>query len=130
MDPEAQRVRAWVLFNVREPEDVAKKIALRFADGEDRWIIVRADVVRGDYNLVVPVDAADEAAYDEVLGILREAAPGAKLTFARVKDHVPPPPHKSDFFVTRQEWADDHPLKIEDRPGRHRSQSPGGNAWG
>lgn len=129
MDARPERVRAWVLFNVSKPEDVAKKIALRFADGEDRWIIVRADVVRGDYDLVVPVDAADEAAYDEVLGILREAAPGATLTFARVKDHVRTPPHKSDCFVTPAEHREE-PLGIANRPGRHRSRSPGGNPWG
>lgn len=127
MDARPERVRAWVFFNATDAHKAAKAIAKDFGEGQDNWVIVRADVVEGDPNLVVPVDAASKEALEEVLVILRRAA-GAEKSIARVKTHYPKAPHSAHCYVTHAEF-DEHPDPAYGPPGRH-PKSPGGNAWG
>ncbi|MEK6588740.1 MAG: hypothetical protein AABY97_07865 [Chloroflexota bacterium] len=127
MDAEAKRVRAWVFFKVEDAGEAARKIAVHFREGGDDWIIVRADVVEGDPNLVVPVDAASDDQFKAVLEILRKEV-GAEKSYGLVKNHYPDPAHKAYCFVTPGEHGR-HRDPAYDPPGRH-PKSPGGNAWG
>jgi hypothetical protein len=100
-------------------------------EGGDGYVVVRADVVEGDYNLVVPVDAVDAAAFDSVLSDLSGKLNGQVLsgpTVLHVTDHYPLPPHCSHTFVAGGEF-ERFPLPEYAPPGRH-PQSPGYNPWG
>ncbi|MEE9513803.1 MAG: hypothetical protein V3V46_06970, partial [Anaerolineales bacterium] len=61
------RVRAWVLITSKSPKGTAASIGARYSDGEDKWVIVRADVVEGGAsNVVVPIVAASEGDLNDV----------------------------------------------------------------
>jgi len=90
-------------------------------------VIVRADVVEGEYNLIVPVDAANDEAFDKVLALLKKVAKGDPLV-ARVVEHYPAPVHNAHSFITVDEY-ELNPLREYYPPGRH-PQSPGANPWG
>jgi hypothetical protein len=123
-----ERVRAWALVLSSNAEATAAEIASHFTQGGDDWVIVRADIVQGAHNLVVPVDAANEAAFQTVLGML-QAAPGVtQVGVERVVAHYPSPTHRSHSFVTAGE-LDAFPSPDFPTPGRH-PKSPGSNPWG
>jgi hypothetical protein len=123
-----ERVRAWALVVSSNPEATATQIEAQFALGGDDWVIVRADVVQGAHNLVVPIDAATEAWFQTVLETLR-AAPGVtQVDVERVVRHFPMTPHRSHSFVTPVE-LDTFPSPDFPSPGRH-PKSPGSNPWG
>jgi len=130
-----ERVRAWVLGKSDQPEETAKAIGKLIddemvkapADRRDDLIIVRADVVEGDYDIVVPVDAASEEALSAALEMIEGAGLLEPKTF-RVRTHNPSPPHAASTFVTAAELRAD-PAQEFSPPGRHPA-SPGRNAWG
>lgn len=127
METRSQRVRAWVLLKASDPQQAARAIGVYFTDGGDEWVIVRADVVEGEYNLIVPVDAANDEALEKVLGILKKVAKGDP-SVARVVEHYPAPVHNAHCFITVDEY-ELNPLREYYPPGRH-PQSPGANPWG
>ncbi|MCH8093937.1 MAG: hypothetical protein IH953_05020 [Chloroflexi bacterium] len=130
-----ERVRAWVLGKSDQPEETAKAIGQLMddemvkapADRREDLIIVRADIVEGDYDLVVPVDAASEQALATALEMI-EGAGLLQPTTLRVQTHNPSPPHAASTFVTAAELRA-HPAQEFSPPGRHPG-SPGRNAWG
>ena len=127
MDSGSQRVRAWVLLKTSDPRQAAKAIGVHFTEGGEEWVIVRADVVEGEHNLIVPVDAANHAALEGALEILRGVAT-ADPVVARVVEHYPAPVHNAHCFITVDEY-EMNPLREYYPPGRH-PQSPGANPWG
>jgi len=125
-----KRVRAWVLVTSKSPKGTAASIGARYSDGEDKWVIVRADVVEGGVsNVVVPVDAASGEDLNDVLDLIR-AAPGvdAEPTVLEVSDHSPSPPHRAHTYVTQDE-LDEFEVDEYKPFGRH-PKSPGRNGWG
>jgi hypothetical protein len=129
------RIRAWVLGKSEEAEETAKAIGQLIDDEmarapagrRDDLIIVRADVVQGEYDLVVPVDAASEDALATALEMIEGAGLKEPKTL-RVQTHNPAPPHKASTYVTAKE-LEDHPAQEFTPAGRH-PKSPGRNAWG
>ncbi len=129
------RIRAWVLGKSEEPEETAKAIGQLIddemvkapANRREDLIIVRADVVQGEYDIVVPVDAASEQALETALKMIVDAGLSDPMTL-RVQTHNPKPPHAASTFVTAAELRA-HPAQEFTPPGRH-PKSPGRNAWG
>lgn len=137
MTPQApERYRAWVLFYVDDPQGAAAKFGVLddkglslLTDGGNDYVIVRADVVDGNeqYNLVVPVDAANEDHFKVAIDRLTTVV-GEQRIVLRVGEHFPTPPHRSATFVTEKELAECF-LPEYFPSGRH-PQSPGANPWG
>jgi hypothetical protein len=127
-ETQSGRYRAWVLFDVLDPQQAAGAVADLLTEGEDAWVIVRADVVTGDYNLVVPVDAANAVAFQAAQEALVGRVGSEPAAILCVLSHVPEPPHGSHTFVTEGELGEFY-LREYDPPGRH-PQSPGANPWG
>lgn len=126
MESTLERVRAWALFNSKDPEKAAQKISEIFTQGNDEYVVIRADVVKGKFNLVVPVDVRDDAALDGLLPKLTAVAGPA--TLLRVVHHYPEEPHRAHSYVAQGEFAR-FPLPEYEPPGRH-PKSPGANPWG
>jgi hypothetical protein len=123
-----ERVRAWALVVSANPQATAAEISSRFTQGGDDWVIVRADVVQGAHNLVVPIDAASEAAFQAALAMVQGAAGVQQVGVERVVQHYPSPTHRAHTFVTQSE-IDEYPVPDFTSPGRH-PKSPGSNPWG
>jgi len=123
-----ERVRAWVLATATDAPQAAGALSAFFDQGGDDYVLVRADVVEGEANLIVPVDAASQAALDSVVAMIRDATGDSSPTVARVLSHNPDPPHRSYTFVTPGE-LDRDPVDEYSPPGRH-PKSPGRNGWG
>lgn len=121
-------VRAWILLKLEEDGDSAALSALakdiycavnlhdEYAT-DSKVFVVRADLVEGDYDLVIPVTAG--TLKDNKLGILESIIKasvekcGLRLATGglirlKVAKHVPFPPHKAPGYVTEDEV---NPLK-------------------
>lgn len=122
------RVRAWVLAKAMDAVQAAEALSAYFTQGGDEYVVVRADVVEGEVNLIVPVDAASQAGLDTVVAMIRDATGDSSPTIAKVLSHNPDPPHRSHTFVTPGE-LDRDPVDEYSPPGRH-PKSPGRNGWG
>jgi hypothetical protein len=133
------RYRAWVLFVVDDPVAAAARISVPddkgltlLTEGGDNYVIVRADVVEGnqDFNLVVPIDAADKGEFDVAHKRLTDLLGGTSMVL-HVTGHCPTPPHRSNTFITESELngPNGYYLKEYDPSGRH-PKSPGANPWG
>jgi hypothetical protein len=126
------RTRAWVLVRVRE--ETAEAAARDIFALNDKWrdsnnFVVRADVVRGPYNIVVPVDVGKEEVLSQIIGdIASTAGVIEKPVIAMVKEHVPDPPHDAYGYITDQEAMDSE--KHPDLKAGPRGMSPGENPWG
>lgn len=128
MANESGRIRAWVLVHSEDTEATAKALSDYFEDGGDDFVVVRADVVDGDLDLIVPVDAANEDILKEVAERIRAANGVTEISVSTVRMHYPNPPHSASTFITAEE-LELYYLREFDPPGRH-PQSPGANAWG
>ena len=126
MESILERVRGWVLFNAKEPDQAAQAISALFTQGGEEYVVIRADVAEGKFNLVVPVDVRDNAAMDALLPKLTKIAGPA--TLLRVLHHYPEVPHRAHSFVAPGEHKM-YPLPEYTPPGRH-PKSPGANPWG
>jgi hypothetical protein len=130
---ERKRERGWVLIKVRDPEgieEVVEKLdeGLFFeAGGKEEFVIVRTDVVIGEFDLVVPIDARDAGAFREARALIEKNFDPTELVILKVKKHKPAPPHKADGYIDPEEAEvyPTHRLQV----GRQRS-SPGANPWG
>jgi hypothetical protein len=98
-------------------------------EGND-YVVVRADVVQGDFDLVIPVDAASSGVLtDTVLVKLDDLLDlPATPTVLPVVGTFPNPPHVASTFITPGEF-ELYPAPEYCPPGRH-PQSPGSNPWG
>jgi hypothetical protein len=129
MTVDTERVRAWVLMTARDPSAAAAAISAHFAEGENHWVIVRADVIEGDENLMIAVDAENEDYLQEVLGLLTQAVGSEPQDVRRVIEHHPSVPHAAHSFITPSELDGLYAPEF-DPPGRHMPKSPGANPWG
>jgi hypothetical protein len=125
------RVRAWILLRAGYPDKVAKAIYDQFGkDGGNEFVVVRADVVDGDYNIVIPIDAADQShfsATEKKVTSLRGVTSHITLT---VTNHYPTPTYLAHGFTTLQDFADKLRWIHPDEWGRVQKKSPGDNPWG
>jgi hypothetical protein len=136
MAGEEKRVRAWVLVKSSEPEETAKeldgKLKAELTKPYDKrrkdLVIVRADVVEGEYNVIVPVDAANPGSLKQALKMIEDARGTSSVTVCTVTTHYPDPPHSTATFVTQKEYDADRVPEFHP-PGLH-PHSPGRNAWG
>ena len=146
-----ERARAWVLVKAGNPRRFSNALANEYRDharghefgkGGDDLVVVRADVVDGEKNVVIPVDAKSDEILEAFVEKIREnrfeedkakidREEGAlEISVLKVKPggHNPMPPHRSSTYVTSRELALD-PEPDFDKGGRH-PKSPGRNAWG
>lgn len=133
------RYRAWVLFSVEDPWRAVAVFSQPddegfslLTDGEDDYVIVRADVVEGnkDFNLVIPIDAKDQMTFDAVHKRLTDLLKGTSMVL-HVTGHCPAPPHRSNTYIAVSEIdkVKGYYLEEYDPAGRH-PNSPGANPWG
>jgi hypothetical protein len=121
------RARAWILVKADSPKSAARQLYEELGyQGGDRFVLVRADVVDYEYNIVVPLDAENWDVLQEVYGQIQELTQAKAAAILPVVKHVPFPPHVAHGFVTEEEAAAGG---IETEIGRL-GDSPGHNAWG
>jgi hypothetical protein len=134
---EYERARAWLLVKTENADAISDQLAAmykdekrghEFGEGGDDLVVVRADVVDGEMNLVIPVDAASTDHLNRFKAVVQGMDSGAEIIVLDVRRHNPNPPHRSSTFVTAAELEIDSEPDF-DPPGRH-PQSPGRNAWG
>jgi hypothetical protein len=121
------RVRAWLLFQAADATQSAGKLEAYLTMGEDSYVVVRVDVVDGDYNLVVPVDTASHADLLSLVATLGEVV-GSEPAVLIVAEHHPEPVTQSHSYVTEPE-REPYPADFPE-PGRQVPNSPGANPWG
>ena len=134
MEPEttrSERARAWVLVRAERAQEVAKELYDELGHaGGDSYVVVRADVVEYDYNIMIPVDAQSRETVDEVVGMIRGYAGVTDMVVVWVQSHVPYPPHDAHGYITAEEIeASTREPKEPSKPGRQ-GASPGYNGWG
>lgn len=123
-----ERARAWVLLQVKSPHHAAHDLYDQLKDqGEDSYVVVRADVVDHEYNIVVPVDAESDEVLETVYGTIKQITGPSKAVLVRVVEHIPFPPHDAQGYITLEEKEAGENQEIV--WGRQ-SNSPGDNAWG
>ena len=67
------RARAWVLLQVKSPHHAAHDLYDQLKDeGGDSFVVIRADVVDYEYNIVVPVDAESDEVLETVYGTIKQ----------------------------------------------------------
>lgn len=128
------RLRAWVFGWVESADKLKRLYKTEEINGigEDRYVIVRADIVdHSDYNVIIPVDAEDDAGLEEAVSVITERLEVEVVSTVRVVEegHVPWPPHAAHGYITEREVE---ALPIEQIPikaGRQHA-SPGSNKWG
>ena len=122
------QLRAWVLAKAAQAQDVAEGLYQQLGhEGGDDFVVVRADVVDYDYNIVVPVDAVNEEMLQHVVGIIKKQSGVLEVVLLRVERHNPFPPHDAHGYITPQEAEEGKDPTIV--PGRQ-GASPGANAFG
>ena len=129
------RVRAWVFGRVKSTDMLKRLYRTKKINGlgDDRFVIVRADIVdHSCYNVIIPVDAEDDDGLEEAVGVITGQLDVDIVSTAKVDEggHVPWPPHAAHGFITEDEVE---VLRIEEgipiRAGRQHA-SPGSNKWG
>ncbi len=120
-----KRVRAYLLMDVRNPQTAAREIAKYFAGGGAEYVVIRADIVDCEYNLVVPVDARDEAALKNLQRIMAGVDGVKRVTVARVVEHFPKPAVEAHCYI-----AEDEVDKVVFKKSGRYPKSPGANPWG
>jgi hypothetical protein len=119
------------LVRAERAQDVAEGLYGKLGhEGGDSFVVVRADVVDYDYNMVIPVDAQSKEMVHKVVGIIKDH-PGVRDTVVVwVQSHVPYPPHDAHGYITPEEAeASKSEPKEPIEPGRQ-GASPGYNGWG
>ena len=129
-----RRYRAWVLLQVNDPHQTAHALYEELKDqGDEKYVVVRADAVAGDgldYNIVIPVDAHDGSAFEQIYATILEISGADASAKLPVLEHVPSPPQNAQGYITQDEYERGDPRdKDKYQPGRQ-GNSPGWNAWG
>lgn len=122
-----RRARAWVLVKATQAQDVAEDLYEDLGHvGGDSFVVVRADVVDFDYNIVIPVDAESQDMLDKVHGMIKDRSGVEETVILKVDKHFPDPPHDAHGYITQQEAkAGKEPIEA----GRQ-GASPGANPHG
>ena len=131
MGAQQRRVRAWVLVQAGEAQEVADRIRALDQGKGDGFVVIRADVVEGPggypYNVIVPVDAKNKSKLTDVVGMIRAVDGVSEAVELEAKKHYPDPPHDAQGYVTDEEAGAGRDKAI--KPGRQ-GASPGANPWG
>jgi hypothetical protein len=127
------RVRAWLLIKAIDPESAAATIYGSWGtqDG-DEYVVIRADVVDCDYNVIVPVDAINDGVLRTVVKEIAGAEGVKTITVSKVLKHNPVPSYLAHGYVSEEEarYAEVNGLPGPDEVGRIMKKSPGDNPWG
>lgn len=119
------RSRAWALIEATDPKTVTDNV-LELDDG-DELVVIRADVVDGSpTNVVAVIDAALDY-YDQVVADIHAINGITNVSFLKVIQHKPAPPHNASGFITTDEAEAGE--KKDVKVGRQ-DNSPGFNPWG
>jgi hypothetical protein len=122
------RKRGHACFRVDKPVDAAQRVAPLFTQGDDDYVIIRADVVTGcDFNLIVAIDAA-ESEWPTAVRLVEQAVGQSTAAVCVVTATFPEIPQQAHCFITEDEHRR-YPLHEYSPPGRH-PKSPGANPWG
>jgi hypothetical protein len=106
-------VRAWFLIKVQNVDkaklakDIYKQVNNKYT-GEEKVFVVRADVVDGPYDLIVPVFTGTFEELAKVETFIKSLSDEMEIERATVTKHVPFPPHKTKGYVASEE---ENPLK-------------------
>jgi hypothetical protein len=121
------RARAWVLVKAERAQELAEGLYDELGhEGGDSFVVIRADIVDFDYNVMIPVDAESWEVVDEVVGIIKDRRGVTDTVVVPVQGHVPYPPQDANGYITEEEAeAGKEPVE----PGRQ-GASPGYNGWG
>jgi hypothetical protein len=88
---------------------------------EEPSAVVRADVVHGTYNMVIPIYAVDQDQIDEIVGMIKGVDGVTKAETLTIKGYHPFPPHDAPGYITKEETETSNPV----------AAGPlGMNAWG
>jgi hypothetical protein len=121
------RARAWVLVKAERAQELAEGLYDELGhEGGDSFVVIRADIVDFDYNVMIPVDAESWEVVDEVVGIIKDRRGVTDTVVVPVQGHVPYPPQDANGYITEEE-AEAGKETVE--PGRQ-GASPGYNGWG
>jgi hypothetical protein len=121
-----RRVRAWILISIEDPLQVTSQIWTLDEKQYGTVVIVRTDIVEGDFNLVIPIDT-DPEYFDPTIAAISGIIGGANPVVLKVLSHDPAPAHNSSGYIMPSEA-----MRGEFRlahPGRQ-DTSPGFNPWG
>jgi hypothetical protein len=115
--------RAWVLVaaDPNQVNDTAEGIFELNDALEDPSAVVRADVVSGTYNIVVPVYAEEESLIDDIVSMIENVDGVKKTEKLVITDYYPFPPHDAPGYITGEEAETTNPIA----PG-----PMGMNGWG
>jgi hypothetical protein len=127
----SKRVRAWVLLKADNPEKVARKIYSNLGKvGKSNYVVIRADVVEGEYNIVVPIDTTP-ANFEQTVEMVASHTGVTSHTTLRAIQFNPGPTYLAHGFIqTSKEVADRNKWLRPDDVGRIQKKSPGDNPWG
>jgi hypothetical protein len=127
------RVRAWLLIKAIDPESAAATIYGSWGkQGGDDYVVIRADVVDCDYNVIVPVDAINNGVLRTVVKEIAGIEGIKTITVSKVLQHNPVPSYLAHGYITEVEanYAKEKGLIEPDEVGRIMKNSPGDNPWG
>jgi hypothetical protein len=124
------RARAWVFVRAEKAQSVAEGIYEELGhQGGDSFVVVRADVVDYDYNIMIPIDAESREMVDYVVGKI-QGHPGVEdVVVVWVQSHIPYPPHDAQGYITEDELKASEKPEEDIKAGRQ-GASPGYNGWG
>ena len=101
------RERAWLLIKFKDkkdPESKAEEIYRKLQHkGDNDYVVIRADVVKGPYSIVVPVDAMDAQQLDFAVTEIENIVGRNNVTRLDVTRHFPTPTYLANGFVTHEE---------------------------
>lgn len=126
--PAVPRVRAWILIQSDAPLEEAQRLYDNLVDeGGDQYVVIRADVVDYEYNIVVAVDAENMGAFHLVQRRILDFLPARRIAVLPVVQFIPAVPHDAQGFITDAEYAAGADKVLGSGRIHH---SPGANAWG
>jgi hypothetical protein len=120
--------RAWVLVKVKQGHDkvqVSERIiesnkALIPKNGNPSRFIIRADVISGEYDIMVPLCGQNQRSLDDMIAAVMttDGVDQDSSLVAKVESHNPKPPHKARGYIPVDEVNPNGP------------GITGSNAWG
>jgi hypothetical protein len=104
--------RAWILVaaDPGQADETAESIYKLNSELEDPSAVIRADVVSGTYNVVVPVYAEDEGLIDEIVSMIAEVEGVEAAEKLAVTGYHPYPPHLATGYISGEEAEEGNPV--------------------
>lgn len=115
--------RAWVLVQAdsEDPSAVANEILKLNVGWRDAYNgVIRADLVEGEYNIVVPLYTRDDSQMAYIEEQINGVGGVMEAVFLQVQGHVPPAAHDTHGYISDRE------AELVDPPAGPRDF----NAWG